>query len=409
MMVSSLAGLTIRVDYRFDESGFFDNPAARAALEAAADRWSRVISQSLLPVSLQDGNEDRRLQLVHPATGGVIQLSAAASAESDYINNFGGGPADVYLGGIELPEDVWILFVGARDLPGGQVGQAGTIAPGVNLTNFGNDRNSFLVRGAGFIDLPLDLDGNFPNSLMVFGGYLSFDSRTSFHFDLESVPQSLKTDFYSTALHEMAHCFGLCSRQTSEWRNLLNGDLYTGAGAQAAYEGDTGLNGQLKVVGSSGGSFDGHFLDATFQSKVFPFGRPNQVGTVAAGGLQDLLMEGITTVGAQVSRYEISNVDLAALSDMGWDVIDAELPEPLEIPAILSRTDSGEVRVAFESIPGESYFIQTSLTGRSWVKVQPMLGSEGSVTDWIDGEAGFFDAHGPALERPRKFYRVVKP
>ncbi|MDB4792792.1 hypothetical protein OAG91_01050, partial [bacterium] len=47
-------GIVIEVDYRYDSKGFFKNPAAKAAIEAAAARWGRIIDQTLLPVNMQD-------------------------------------------------------------------------------------------------------------------------------------------------------------------------------------------------------------------------------------------------------------------------------------------------------------------------------------------------------------------
>ena len=150
------------------------------------------------------------------------------------------------------------------------------------------------------ISLPLDLDNDLPNSLMTFGGTLAFDDEINFHFEMETGAGPDEVDFYSIALHEIGHCFGMCTAGVGEWRELLDGTDYLGTRAQEAYE-------------------------------------------------------------------------------------------------------------AFDSLPDRSYWIQSSTTGKTWVNVQPMIESEGEVTDWEEGEPGFFDPNGSAPAGGKKVYRVVSP
>ena len=69
--------INIEVDYRYDSNNFFSaagNPdwvAARAALEAAAARWSAIIDQSLGAVNLANDDLDARIGFQHPGTGGL--------------------------------------------------------------------------------------------------------------------------------------------------------------------------------------------------------------------------------------------------------------------------------------------------------------------------------------------------
>ena len=89
VMVSPVWGLTVRVDYRYDTNGFFKNPEARRALEAVAERWSKVIDQSLAAVNSLDDNTDRRFLLRNPSTGVDLQISSAASASTDALRAAG--------------------------------------------------------------------------------------------------------------------------------------------------------------------------------------------------------------------------------------------------------------------------------------------------------------------------------
>ena len=106
--------LTIQVDYRYDTNNFFSaagNPngatgaaQARAALQAAADRWGAIIEQSLGAVSVSDDGDDVRIGFNHPGTGASFQVSSANSAATDYLVSFG-STANEYRGTWSIPAD----------------------------------------------------------------------------------------------------------------------------------------------------------------------------------------------------------------------------------------------------------------------------------------------------------------
>lgn len=97
---SLVHALTIEVDYTYDSSQFFTtsgNPqgasgaaSAKAALEAAAARWSAIIEQPLGALNLVDDNDDQRIKLSHPATGASWLVSSAVSVQSDSLVREGG-------------------------------------------------------------------------------------------------------------------------------------------------------------------------------------------------------------------------------------------------------------------------------------------------------------------------------
>ncbi|MCB1099013.1 MAG: PEP-CTERM sorting domain-containing protein, partial [Verrucomicrobiae bacterium] len=62
----------------------------------------------------------------------------------------------------------------------------------------------------------------------------------------------------------------------------------------------------------------------TYDSYIFSEANPNLIGTVGTGVLQDMLMEPSADFTATVRRLELTNVDVAALQDLGWSVV----PEP---------------------------------------------------------------------------------
>jgi hypothetical protein len=391
-----LKGIVIKVDYRYDIEGFFENPAAKAVIEAAAARWSRIIDQTLLPVNMQDETfVDGRFQIIHPGTGEDYVLSAAASHSSDFYVQAGQRRADEYLGGFSLEEDVWVLFVGARSLKAAARG--GPISGAGNLALVYSDPESFVNRGF----------NSGVNSLTVLGGTVSFDLEQNWSFDLANPPGEGTLDFYSVALHEIGHGLGLNARSVAEFRGLITGNRFVGPNAVSALEADTGISVHgLEIVSPS--AKDYHWQDNEYDSKIFPFGTPLLFGTVGAGNLQDLLMEPAFTVNGVVTRREVTNVDAAALKDIGWSIVSGNPPRSPELPIEIGTSSNGGISMQLMSEVGAIYTVQTSPDGCSWVSVIPSLTGDGGLISWSDGQEGTYDPFGPASELEGKYYRVIK-
>jgi hypothetical protein len=215
-----LKGIEIKVDYRYDSQGFFDNPAAKTVIEAAAARWSRIVNQTLLPVNMKDEDVvDGRFEIIHPGTGKNHVLSAAASKATDFYFKVGQPAADEYLGGFSLDEDVWILYVGGRNLDG--AGRGAPIGGARNLASVYADPESFLNRG---FNLGV-------SSLTVIGGTVSFDLDRNWSFEFLQPEGGISLDFYSIALHEIGHCLGLNARSVAEFHDLIEEDRFVGDNA----------------------------------------------------------------------------------------------------------------------------------------------------------------------------------
>ena len=61
--------INIMIDYRYDTNSFFNTQQRKDALQAAADRYSAVITETLLGASLQNDTVDPRIGFNHPGTG----------------------------------------------------------------------------------------------------------------------------------------------------------------------------------------------------------------------------------------------------------------------------------------------------------------------------------------------------
>ena len=398
----------ITVDYRFDSAGFFDAPAARVVMEAAAARWSRVVNQNLAAVNMIDGafgggtSSDGRFQIIHPETGIGHVFSSAASAGSDFFVPFNVPHADEYLDGFTLEEDEMIVFVGSRPMsnqPGkaNALGAGGPIRGGGNLRSYFEDPQSFLNRGF----------NSGTESLAVLGGFISFDSVRAWNLNLNTVTgNNNAADLYSVALHELGHIFGLNSRSVAEWTGMVNGINFVGSNAVSAYNADNGTNlTSLEIFNVS--AQDYHWAEGVYTSRIFPFGSPLLVGTVGSNGMQELLMEPAFRPDVDV-RLEITNVDAASLRDIGWSVITTEPPRPPVLPIEIVPSPTGGLGVTIASQVGSVYTIQTSPDGVSWVDVTPSLIGDGGTLSWTDGQEGFTDAFGNAAALDGKYYRVIQ-
>lgn len=121
------------------------------------------------------------------------------------------------------------------------------------------------------------------------------------------------------AIHEVGHALGL-SADWNQWQNDGAGS-YVGLGAVDAYNADNGTAlTSLNLVSST----NDHFEDGIYDSNIFEPGNPNLAGTVGLGVGQDLLLEPVANFTSSQLRFELTNVDVAALEDLGWSVI----PEP---------------------------------------------------------------------------------
>ena len=265
---------TITIDYRFDQSGFFDPThatglLARTRMQQAAGIFSGLLLDPLdaiTPGGRSHGVTDRWTAFfTDPATGGN-----AATAD------------------LALAADEILVFVGARDLGGSVLGQGG----------FGG----WSASGSPSFLTSLDGRGQPGSGLTDFGpwgGSISFDAvGTRWYFGAAADVARGTTDFLSVALHELAHVLGVGT-----------------AGSWSAQVG------AAPACASGSGFFGAHTMAVSGGPVCLDAGAAHFEEGTRAGGHEAALDPTLATG----SRKLLTPLDLAALADVGWQL---SVPEP---------------------------------------------------------------------------------
>ncbi|MCB5186024.1 PEP-CTERM sorting domain-containing protein [Methylobacillus gramineus] len=283
LSANAAQAIEIVFDYRFDRHGWFsdsttDGLARRGVLQQAASAFTHF-SDSLSAITPRDDNS-WNVSFQHPSWANWLERVT--------VNN------------LDVAQDSMVVFVGASSFNGSVLGAAGS----------GNVRAS---GDQGFIDTiaTRGQQGAVDNALTDFGpwgGSIWFNSHINWYSGLDDpIAGSTQADLLTTVTHELAHLLGF--GLADSWNALLQrndqGYIFTGANAVAEY------GAGIPVDGSAGhwaygvvGSIDGQPV-------------PN-------------LMDPSTAAG---NREYLSDLDYAALRDIGWQV--SAVPEPSTIWMLL--------------------------------------------------------------------------
>jgi hypothetical protein len=302
--------ITISIDYRYDApaqggSNFFGsgNPQgaaagaqARAALESAATYFSNILNDTFSAIPSPPP------QFRSSTFDGVVIWFFEERFEHP-SKNPSAPDADIEIRNPTVPTDTYVVYAGARSLPGntagvGSVGgyfcctqSSGGFTQGeVNQINTitANFENAALRRGE-------------PSGFARWGGTISFDSDTSpaWHFNHTTAPSGNVRDFYSVAIHELGHALGFGSQSSTDetpWEEWVSGANFIGPNAMSQKGGNP--------VPLSG---DRAHWALNTQSVVY-----------GGASAQEAAMDPDLTNG---TRKRFTALDAAAMRDIGWETI----------------------------------------------------------------------------------------
>ncbi|MEM8783108.1 MAG: PEP-CTERM sorting domain-containing protein [Planctomycetota bacterium] len=290
-MTGGASAINISIDYSFDSQNFFgsNNPQgsagaqqARAALEAAADFFSDLLEDTFDPIVTPDPYFSQTFNgqvtwswnrsFLHPGTGSTVSL---------------GGP---------IGQDEYLIYAGARVLSGTTLGFGGPGGFGWSSSPSGgftsqeiNELNAITDDFANAVETRGE-----PSGFSSWGGAVTFDNDPNnvWHFDHLTEPSSGQSDFFSLALHELAHALGFGG---TEWEALVSGFSFTGSASRAE---NGGVNPQVSSDRS-------HWAE-------------NTTSTVrGTGDIQEAAMDPNLLRG---TRKLWTDLDTAGLEDIGWDI-----------------------------------------------------------------------------------------
>ena len=261
------AAINIEFDYSFDSNNFFNTQARKDVLSAAGSFFTDIIQDDLTAIN----------------SGGVNNFDAIFS-------NPGSGASET-ISGFSVAADTLTVFAGGRSLTGSTLGVGGP--GGFSVSGTGSFVNNAVSRGE-----TGDTLGATATDFSPWGGAISFNTTSSWYFDpdVSTDGDVINNDFYSVALHEIGHLLGLGTAHS--WDNLVSGTDFTGTASVGVFGGDVPLAGGLA-----------HWLDGTT--------------SLLDGVLQEAAMDPSILTG---TRKEFTDLDVAALSDVGWEVVAVPVP-----------------------------------------------------------------------------------
>ena len=284
---SRCAAVNIVLDYSRDGNGFFPvGSQARAAMQATATFYSNLLTDSLSAIAEPADFHSSVFDGVATWDG----ILAFPKFNPTGVENF-------ELANQTILANEYRIYVGAQNFDASTLGIGGPGGYAVRPIYKG----SFTAAEANQV---VQIDDAFKNTakhrgqssgFAAWGGAITFNNSaaTVWHFNHTIAPPAGANDFYSVAIHEMAHALGFGA--SDEWTNFATGATFTGPAAAAVYGSQPPLENPNPTRG--------HWLPGTM-SKI--------LGT---NTMQEAAMDPEITQG---TRKLLTALDAAALKDIGW-------------------------------------------------------------------------------------------
>lgn len=288
--------LTIDFDFSFDDDDdFFFQQDRQTLLQAAGDYVGNRLNDSLTAIISGGGNTFEPNFSDPDASDGKRQLGARS-----------------------ISENTLVIFTGGRDLAGDAAGLGGPGGFNASATSATSQEwldNAGSRGQAGALDSP-------PTDFGPWGGAIWFDTDTTWHFDADpfSVEGFAGLDFFSVAIHEIAHVLGFGIAPSWDFHVDESGSKpkFTGPVATSVHGADVPLQ---VITDQNGNTRTGGHWEGDTQSTV-------------DGNTQETAMDPDIKAG---DRKFFTELDWAALADIGWEVQATDdvggVPSPVPLPA----------------------------------------------------------------------------
>lgn len=258
LLVSSptaFANIDIQFDFTYDTSGFFNSTNIQT-LNAAASVFETRLTDNLTAINSNGFNNFQGL-IFNPSDFNQTQTLSNLSVAANVIK----------------------IYVGSDNLGGQTIGAGGS--GGYSCSGFGSFCANAVDRGQS------NTTGNSATDFATWGGMISFNSATSWYFGQDQTGlTNAQFDFYTVAVHEIAHVLGF--------------------GLASSFEAQV-----------SGNTFNSSETGTVTLSNDLAHWAPGTMSTVG-GKLQETVMDPDITPG---TRKYFTALDYAGMAAIGWSVV----------------------------------------------------------------------------------------
>ena len=350
LLITHTSALEIELRYDLDTEGFFDQPGAKEAMQVAADYYADLIVDKLEaidPLNFEPGTQ---------FNWGPTYLEP----------NLGGAQVTIPVGtNFVIPEDTIIVFPAGRSLTTAAQGGPG----GIQFMTPSNTAwfNQLINRGEpGAVTLVGNSFSSNPTDFAPWGGSLFFNSDETWNFSTTDATAASGIDFLSVALHELGHVLGFgIPLPTTSWLTHLQSGNFTGTLATSSNN-------------NSQPTLDAplfHWANSLSDNRaVAVFGRQH-------GEAQEALMTGVTGTTASEQFIVPTDLDIAALRDLGWEL--TETPSELLIEVDFNTS---EPAIEIPTTTGTNYQMMRSVFLDDFKPTGPEIIGDGSIQTLIDPE-----------------------
>jgi hypothetical protein len=355
--------IKIEIRYDYDTNGFFNQPGSKEALREVADYFESLIHDPLLSINpATDGGGTWTAKIEHPGTGSPTNT------------------ADFVVPDLVVPADTIIIYVGGRALPT-SLGRGGF----GSSSSFGSAAWNLRVSGRG--QAGASGTTSLRTDFAPWGGHIAFDTATTWNFSTEFGEEGA-FPFVSIAIHEMGHVLGIGT--CPSWMNkiLTEGPpenlkrFFTGPRSVAVFGGNVPLSGTGHWQDDDFcGPGDGY--DPTNSENLNILSKAFGSFNTAHGYPQIAIMDPFLCNAGPFMKV-FTDLDIAALSDIGWQV-----QPPLEWEAPQITPTSGPLAFSWPSTSGFTYRVQsTTNPSGAWNTLNTQTGNGSTQNHTAAAPAG---------------------